>query len=237
MSRQSISSWDIVNDQIVIKHCDATIYNHGLIAVIKQLEDFFNVQGMAPHDHRTITIDFKGEQYEANIGEDERPRCRLSVGKQIRKELDQKYKESKLLDLMIQKKDNIYYFSFIEEDEVLKSLDDDLTTSITISSKLEGKKKLIYTTKYERDPKLRNEAIKIHGLRCCVCDFDFEQRYGSIGKNFIEVHHLKPLHSLCHEEQINPDTDMACLCSNCHRMIHRKKNKILTPDELKELLH
>lgn len=33
---------------------------------------------------------------------------------------------------------------------------------------------------------------------------------------------------------INPETDLVCVCSNCHRMIHRRKNSILTVEELKK---
>jgi 5-methylcytosine-specific restriction protein A len=36
--------------------------------------------------------------------------------------------------------------------------------------------------------------------------------------------------------EINPATDLAILCSNCHRMIHRKPKLALTLDELRELI-
>ena len=69
-----------------------------------------------------------------------------------------------------------------------------------------------------------------------VCDFDFEEVYGELGKDFIEVHHTKPLSSLEHEVEVNPEEDLVCLCSNCHRMIHRNRNKIMTVEELKKLM-
>lgn len=69
-----------------------------------------------------------------------------------------------------------------------------------------------------------------------VCDFDFEEAYGELGKDFIEVHHMKPLYSLEEEIEINPEEDLVCLCSNCHRMIHRRRDKILTVEELKEIM-
>ena len=34
----------------------------------------------------------------------------------------------------------------------------------------------------------------------------------------------------------NPETDLVTICSNCHRMIHRKKNDIITPEKLKEII-
>lgn len=99
----------------------------------------------------------------------------------------------------------------------------------------EGEKKAQYVTKYERDPKNRAAAIKIHGLKCAVCGFDFEKTYGEQGQGFIEVHHIKPLYTLDEVMVINPEMDLICLCSNCHRMIHRKRNQILSVEQLKEL--
>lgn len=66
--------------------------------------------------------------------------------------------------------------------------------------------------------------------------FDFEETYGAIGKNYIEVHHIKPLFSLEEEQVVNPATDLICICANCHRMLHRSKKDIITPSKLKKLL-
>ena len=60
--------------------------------------------------------------------------------------------------------------------------------------------------------------------------------YGYIGENYIEVHHKKPLFSLDEEMIPNPETDMITICSNCHRMIHRKKDDIITPEKLTEII-
>lgn len=100
---------------------------------------------------------------------------------------------------------------------------------------IEGEKKEIYTTRYERNAKLRMEAINIHGTKCAVCGFDFFEKYGEIGKDYIEIHHIKPL-SETGEIKINPKTDLIPVCSNCHRMIHRKKNQVIAIEKLKELL-
>jgi len=69
-------------------------------------------------------------------------------------------------------------------------------------------------------------------LVCEVCNFDFEDFYGSIGADFCEVHHLKPLHSLKGETVTTLD-DLAIVCSNCHRMIHRE-TPFLTPGDLQK---
>lgn len=100
---------------------------------------------------------------------------------------------------------------------------------------IEGIKKSYYVNKYERDPKNRKKAIEIHGLNCYVCGFNFEEVYGEHGRDFIEIHHIKPLSSLKEAVAINPKTDLVPLCANCHRMIHRRKNEVLTVEQLKAL--
>jgi 5-methylcytosine-specific restriction endonuclease McrA len=57
-------------------------------------------------------------------------------------------------------------------------------------------------------------------LKCRVCGFDFKAFYGDIGDRFIEVHHLKPL-AETNETSNSPD-DVALVCANCHRMLHRR---------------
>lgn len=100
---------------------------------------------------------------------------------------------------------------------------------------IEGIKKSYHVNKYERDPKNRKKAIEIHGLNCYVCGFNFEEVYGERGRDFIEIHHIKPLSSLKEAVAINPKTDLVPLCANCHRMIHRRKNEVLTVEQLKAL--
>jgi predicted HNH restriction endonuclease len=73
---------------------------------------------------------------------------------------------------------------------------------------------------------------------CQICGFDFEKLYGEIGKSFIEVHHIKS-HTLLSKEkgehEIDPQNDLIPVCSNCHSIIHRKKDA-LEISELKRLI-
>ncbi|MFE4426486.1 HNH endonuclease [Peribacillus butanolivorans] len=101
---------------------------------------------------------------------------------------------------------------------------------------IEGNKKTYLVNKYERAPKNRQKAIEIHGLNCLVCEFNFEDVYGERGKDFIEVHHIKPLSTLKEAVEINPEKDLVPLCANCHRMIHRRKDDVLTVEELRDLI-
>ena len=92
------------------------------------------------------------------------------------------------------------------------------------------------TTVYERDPKVREAAIKIHGTTCKACDFNFAEVYGQHGAGYIQVHHLRPLSDGPGERIVNPETDLIVLCANCHVMVHRKKNNTLSIDELKRMI-
>lgn len=105
-----------------------------------------------------------------------------------------------------------------------------------IEPQTEGRKTVYYTTKYERSAKNREAAIRAHGTKCMICDFDFEEKYGELGKGYIEVHHIKPLAELDEEVVIDPETDLICVCSNCHRMLHRFKNYIVSAEELKNMV-
>ena len=76
----------------------------------------------------------------------------------------------------------------------------------------------------ERKRSLVKKAKKVHGYVCQVCGFNFEKKYGEIGREFIEAHHLTPLWTLKGQKvALDPKNDFAVLCANCHRMIHRTK--------------
>jgi 5-methylcytosine-specific restriction protein A len=99
----------------------------------------------------------------------------------------------------------------------------------------EGRVLVLRHLRRERDPKLRgkkiNKVLAERGcLECEVCGFDFEHTYGARGTRFAEVHHLTPLHVTGATE--TRLADLAVLCANCHRMIHRGRCW-LTPNELR----
>lgn len=89
---------------------------------------------------------------------------------------------------------------------------------------IEGAKKTIAVNAYERNPAARNSCIKAHGVKCTVCDFNFEAIYGERGKGFIHVHHLRSLAEVGQEYEIDPVNDLRPVCPNCHAMLHRKGN-------------
>ncbi len=91
----------------------------------------------------------------------------------------------------------------------------------------------------ERNKKIirekKNKVFKQFGaLVCEVCDFDFKESYGVIGENFCEIHHLIPLNKADGLIETKLD-DLAVVCSNCHRMLHRH-NPMLKIEELRALI-
>ena len=100
---------------------------------------------------------------------------------------------------------------------------------------LEGASKTISVNTYERNPVARAKCLAHHGYKCAVCSFDFEEFYGSIGHNFIHVHHVVPLSEIGRKYVLNPIEDLVPICPNCHAMIH-KTRPILTVDQLKHHL-
>lgn len=104
-------------------------------------------------------------------------------------------------------------------------------------SALEGNPRLLAHIKRERNQKLvklkKKQVLEQTGsLACEVCAFDFKLVYGELGAEFCEVHHLKKLADA--EKQVETLlSDLAVICSNCHRIIHRT-NPMKTIPQIKE---
>lgn len=84
---------------------------------------------------------------------------------------------------------------------------------------VEGEKRAGKTT--IRDPRLRVDAKRKWGLKCCCCGFDFGEFYGEKAKGFIIVHHLKTFHGKRRKTTVN---DVRVVCANCHYGIHLTKH-------------
>lgn len=88
----------------------------------------------------------------------------------------------------------------------------------------EGTPRLVTHIRYERDPKLRKAKIDDvlqtkKRLNCEACNFSFTDQYGpELAHRFCEVHHEQTVSSGIRKTKLK---DLAVLCSNCHRMIHR----------------
>ncbi len=110
-------------------------------------------------------------------------------------------------------------------------LPEEITPDIT-QTYYEGSVKIINVNKYERNRYARNSCIEHYGYNCIVCGFNFEQNFGKLGKDYIHVHHIKPISEIGKDYIVDPIKDLVPVCPNCHAMLH-KSNNILTVEELK----
>lgn len=103
---------------------------------------------------------------------------------------------------------------------VIKSL---ITPDEEESEVSEGKLLFRLHKKHETNRKLVQQKKKrTRSLKCEMCSFDFEAKYGPLGRGYIEIHHNIPL------SKLNPSrktrlSDLILVCPNCHCMLHRLK--------------
>jgi len=84
--------------------------------------------------------------------------------------------------------------------------------------------RLAKSTRLENDP----------SLRCEVCGFSFVEAYGkNLGQGFIEAHHKIPISEIKGTVELTIN-DLAMVCSNCHRMLHRPP--WITVEKLRNLI-
>src|SRR3989344_3789365 len=78
-------------------------------------------------------------------------------------------------------------------------------------------------------------------IPCRVCQFDFLDTYKELGRGYIEIHHLKPIHLYSKEgekRQIEQALKLLIpLCSNCPRMVHRDRKYLLSVEELTRIVN
>ena len=97
---------------------------------------------------------------------------------------------------------------------------------------VEGARKQVLVNAYERNAKARKHCIRLYGACCIVCKLVLQDRYGMVGKDFIHVHHLRPVARAKGTYVLDPKTDLVPVCPNCHAMLHRPA-KMLTPEQLR----
>lgn len=88
----------------------------------------------------------------------------------------------------------------------------------------EGKHITKETTVIQRNQSARKKCIEHYGCKCAACGIVMKDVYGEIGENFIEVHHLNPIHLFDDQHVVDYKEDLIPLCPNCHAMIHKLEN-------------
>jgi 5-methylcytosine-specific restriction protein A len=120
------------------------------------------------------------------------------------------------------------------DEEMVVAVDEDPASS------LEGRLIETWSTRRERNPKNRALCLAIHEPRCAVCAMNFLEEYGEIGRDFIHVHHERPLGSADIDGALqDPGKDLKPVCPNCYAMLHRglnaAKGEVRSIAELREI--
>ncbi|MCI9129216.1 MAG: hypothetical protein HFJ65_02695 [Eggerthellaceae bacterium] len=100
----------------------------------------------------------------------------------------------------------------------------------------EGKRKRRLNDAIERNATARRICLEHYGPTCVVCGMNFEEEYGSDFAGIIDVHHLAPLSQKEGDHLVDPIEDIVPVCPNCHRMLHRKRDGVYSPDELRAII-
>lgn len=123
------------------------------------------------------------------------------------------------------------FYSIIKDSSDLAVYPDEVSPEEQYS---EGKTKKVLVNSYERNQIARQKCLKHYGFNCQVCDFNFKEKYGELGKDFIHIHHKIDIATIGKEYSVDPIEDLIPVCPNCHAMLHKKK-PAYTIDELKKI--
>lgn len=247
-------SWTVLNNQVAIKKLDKSAFHHNGTGIPVDIRSFFNIDGLTKGESKSSILIFNGKMYQGvfRSKRDSAPNARTQLhwhsdfASVLQSELPKWYdlfrNDSAEIDNTPElrfsrtEKDNEYLISILDFENLANDIENEQFENLEFSPQKEGKIQYFYGIRYERNLNNRKMAIETHGLKCAVCGFDFFQAYGEQGKGFIEVHHIKPLCTFQNEDVVNPETDLLPVCSNCHRMIHRNPQQILSIDGLRQLI-
>ncbi|QHE63899.1 hypothetical protein FHE72_20400 [Rossellomorea vietnamensis] len=250
-------SWEVLSDLIAFKGLDKSVFIHNGTGIPKEIRNFFNAESLGRKEKVEISIIHEQVEYPARIEMDNQPSPRSRMvwkadfSNVIKRNFPNEYSTildnekssdgigAKLKFLKVRNAVNTYKIEFVVPVSG-QLIQDDLEaedTEYNGPQRAEGNAVMYYGRRYERDPINRILALEYHGHSCVACGFNFEEVYGERGKDYIEVHHVKPLSTLKAEMVIDPKKDLVPLCSNCHRMVHRKKDEVLSIEDLQGLLN
>lgn len=99
----------------------------------------------------------------------------------------------------------------------------------------EGAVRTVTVNAYERNPEARRQCIVVHGTDCCICGFSFGTAYGPVAKEYIHVHHIRPLSEIRGKYNIDAVNDLRPVCPNCHAVLHLG-GKCRSIEEVRQLL-
>lgn len=239
-------SWSIINETTVIKRTDKSFFVYRGSAVPRELRGFFDAEKLRSDSvNQDVVLIFNGSEYTGYLNVDKLERLRILWRVDLQKQIEMCLPEDIRVNtnafpvVQFAKIGRYRFYMEFVNPGFYRSGDEEVITVVDVEDckgRSEGRLKAYYTTLHERNPKNRKAAIRIHGTDCKVCGLNFEKKYGELGKNYIEIHHKRPLYLTKENIPINVKTDLVPVCPNCHRMLHRYKDRMLTVEELKEII-
>ena len=75
----TFDSWEIIDENTAIKHCDKSFFEHNGSGVPKGITWFFDAEEMEPGETKQITIIYNGQSYPGRVANDSTDRRRVRV--------------------------------------------------------------------------------------------------------------------------------------------------------------
>ncbi|WP_297523322.1 hypothetical protein [uncultured Clostridium sp.] len=242
-------SWEVLSDRTIFKKMDKSIFASRESGIPKDIRTFFEVEGLKYGDKKELSVYYNERIFDADIRVDIKNRTKIywkasladiinnAFPKALEKFVSGEYNKDFAPLMKFTKFGRLTYrLEFIDTGLGLEAKDELSLPKPELEGLLEGEKLYRVNKYYERNAKNRQDAIKYHGTKCCICGFDFEKIYGKVGQGYIEIHHKTPLYTLDESIVINPKIDLAPVCANCHRMIHRDRDNFKSIEEIKEII-
>ena len=147
------------------------------------------------------------------------------------------------------KLDRLIYHEYVEDKEHFDAIAKKIIETVDTGKKVDGsyedegfmegtvlEKQHKYKERNRRAVKAKKEHVlrECGYLQCEVCGFIFNDVYGELGDGYIECHHIVPLAEI-NVAQETKLCDLALVCANCHRMLHRRRPWI-TIQALKQIV-
>lgn len=87
----------------------------------------------------------------------------------------------------------------------------------------------------ERNSHLVTLRKQLDNFVCQICGFDYRKKYGVLGDDFAEAHHIVPL-AKNDKHRTSTVDDLITVCANCHRMLHRMSGEGGDIQKLKSII-
>lgn len=237
MRDKVISSFELIGERTIVKRIDQSLLKYGEIRIPNYLRDYFHFHEMEKHDRWDIHIRYSQRGYDGVLYLDDYKRLRgkLRWGKDLTRALSNSissyvYEESLEVEAPLIRLEKIHRTAFhldiIFPDEVRRDA----------AEYREHGDRFIYgvRSRYELDPEIRIQVLKIHGTSCAVCGLHYEDLYGDLGRGYIQVHHTGSVEA--QPESLDFERDFIPICENCHGIIHRSREHMVELSELRQIV-